>query len=265
MFESFRPFNERSKPDTMRSMVAAGGSVERDGHLLVADDDPAVLRATGTWLRRNGYRVTTVNGRDSVIEAIESDRFDLLVTDIHMPGNHELQLLVELRKIRPELPVVIMTGFPSVPSAIKALRLEAVDYLLKHVHPDALLETVAKGLDKSRTFNAIAEARAQALAIAEGLARLGGQDDQHTPPPAPTSGRAAGNVVDNLPPAERELLSNREAEVLEQLATGQRVADVARVLNISHHTVRSHLKSIFRKLNVDSQIELLGKLHCKPR
>jgi DNA-binding NarL/FixJ family response regulator len=221
--------------------------------LLVADDDEVLLEAAIDLLRKHGYSVTAVTGRDGVFEALETESYDVLISDVRMPGNDRLEMLHELRKTAPSLPVVLMTGYPSLPGAIDALRLQAVDYLRKPFEPDELLDAVAEGVKKTEFYHRIDTARRSARAWANSLEQVIG--DQSCRPQKAT---------DSLPDDERCRLSPREIDVVEQLARGHRVADVALVLSISPHTVRTHLKSIFRKLDVESQLGLMAKLRSVP-
>lgn len=114
--------------------------------ILVADDEPLFLRTTGQLLRKAGYEVVCVPDAPSALEALEKGSFNLVLSDLNMPGNLRLELLHAQRQQWPDTPLIVVTGVPSLPSAIESLRLGIADYLLKPVRFEDLLASVRRAL-----------------------------------------------------------------------------------------------------------------------
>jgi DNA-binding NarL/FixJ family response regulator len=261
----------------MAQMAANDMSEEAHrGHVLVADDDPSVLRSTSKLLASAGFAVRCVGTRDSAMLAVAEHSYDLLVADINMPGNADLGLLEQLREEQLMIPVLLITGRPSIATALRALKLSVIDYLVKPVEPAELLRAVERGIEKGRALQFLREAeratetwsqwvdQLRAVLSIPGSQRLnelaGSSALPQTSSTAESSLRGE-DVLQNLTATERDGLSRRERDVIKSFATTLSIPLVADELSISAHTVRSHLKSIFRKLDVDSQVVLLAKLH----
>ncbi len=114
--------------------------------ILVADDEPFYLKTTGELLRNEGYSVTCVADADAAIAALGQDAFDLILSDLNMPGNFKLELLHTSRSKHADIPLIVITGVPSLPTAIESVRLGITDYLLKPVKVDDLLASVRRAL-----------------------------------------------------------------------------------------------------------------------
>jgi len=98
--------------------------------ILVVDDEILILKSVTADLKRSGYDVDTVeNGKDALVMA-DKRTYDLLITDLSMEGMSGLELLAAVKEKFPNMPVIIITGYGELDSAIKALRLGAADYLL---------------------------------------------------------------------------------------------------------------------------------------
>ena len=121
--------------------------------ILVADDEPLFLKTTAALLRKAGFECTCAANGEAALEALARERFDLLLSDLNMPGNFKLELLREGRRQWPEIPMIIVTGAPSLPTAIESVRLGIADYLLKPVKYDDLLTSVRRALaHRAREF-----------------------------------------------------------------------------------------------------------------
>ena len=123
-----------------------------EGRVLLVDDDPGLLRTLQVLLEdEGGYTVVTAaSGEGALAEQRGSGPFDVVVTDVSMPGMGGMALLRELRQLRPELPVLMMTAFGSVASAVEAMKLGAYQYLTKPIEPDELLMQLERALGESR-------------------------------------------------------------------------------------------------------------------
>lgn len=114
--------------------------------ILVADDEPFYLKTTGELLRNEGYTVTCVADADAAIAALSQETFNLILSDLNMPGNFKLELLHTSRAKHADIPLIVITGVPSLPTAIESVRLGITDYLLKPVKVDDLLASVRRAL-----------------------------------------------------------------------------------------------------------------------
>jgi len=115
--------------------------------ILVVDDEQSMAQFLGIVLRKEGYQVSTAtNGRDA-LEKVKSDPFDVVITDIKMPGMDGIQLLQGLKKYDPSLPVVIMTAYASQQSAIDAVNLGAFQYLIKNAKNDEIKLVVRNAIE----------------------------------------------------------------------------------------------------------------------
>ncbi len=125
--------------------------------ILIADDEPLYLRTTGDLLRRAGYLCECVPDARAAILAMQQCTFDLVLSDLNMPGNLQLELLHQGRTEWPDVPLIVITGVPSLPSAIESLRLGIVDYLIKPVQYQDLLSSVSRALTGRRPGQVIAD------------------------------------------------------------------------------------------------------------
>lgn len=141
--------------------------------ILLVDDDHAFVRAMGAVLKARGFEVTpAANGMAGFAEFRKSS-FDLVVSDLDMPGIDGLQLLRAIREHDLDVPVIFVTGNASVDSAIEALRYGALNYLRKPVDATALVSAVQKAIQLGRVGrlrrDALGSDQAQALADNAGL------------------------------------------------------------------------------------------------
>lgn len=119
--------------------------------ILVVDDEPGMLEVCADILARLPQAEVTVESESARAAArLADERFDLLVTDIRMPGLGGIELLRIARERHPSVPVVMLTAFPSMESAVESLRLGATDYLVKPFDPEDLLKTVRRLLERQR-------------------------------------------------------------------------------------------------------------------
>src|SRR5512146_2305917 len=118
--------------------------------ILVADDEPGVRLTTQAILQDEGYDVETASGGLEAVEAIRQRHFDLVLTDLKMPGVDGLGVLAEVRKRSPLTVTVMMTGYGSVGSALEAVQLGAYEYLLKPIEVEDLKQAVRRSLERKR-------------------------------------------------------------------------------------------------------------------
>lgn len=110
------------------------------GHILIIDDEPAVRKTLARILQQAGFEVTTAESGEQGLAFLAGAEFDLVYLDLRMPGLPGLDALNLVHERYPSLPVVLFTAQPDVNSAVEALRRGAVDYLLKPLKPEAIIE-----------------------------------------------------------------------------------------------------------------------------
>jgi DNA-binding response OmpR family regulator len=124
--------------------------------ILIADDEETFLRSTADLLRREGYNVDCVPGAEAGVDRLRAEKYDLLISDIKMPGNPHLHFIELLPDIAPGMPAILVTGFPSQASAIQAIHLPVVAYMVKPVDFDELLANVRTAIGRSRLRSIVA-------------------------------------------------------------------------------------------------------------
>jgi DNA-binding NtrC family response regulator len=118
---------------------------------LVIDDEQIVLDSVSKILKDENYEVdVSLSGREGLNQAIQKE-YDIVLTDIRMPDIGGMRVLRDVKRSKPSLPVVIITGYASVKSAVQAMKLGAADYIEKPFTPDQLLKAVASVLDIAAT------------------------------------------------------------------------------------------------------------------
>jgi DNA-binding NtrC family response regulator len=127
--------------------------------VLVADDERAVRSALQVNLSKAGYDVTVVASAEEAVEALRAAAFDLLLTDVTMPGMSGMELLTHTRTHWPELRVVVMTGGGSVRDAVDAMKAGASDYVVKPVEREPLLILLERALRDRALARELAQLR----------------------------------------------------------------------------------------------------------
>lgn len=112
--------------------------------ILVVDDENQLRLTLALILKQDGYNVETASNAEEALHCLEEASFDLMFLDLNMPGMHGIDLLVEIHRHYPKLPVLILTAHATMDSAIKAVRLGARDYLIKPIDPPLILARVAE-------------------------------------------------------------------------------------------------------------------------
>ena len=115
--------------------------------ILVVDDEKGMCEFLHYLLEGEGYEVDVAHSGDQALAKVEGTAFDLILADIKMPGIDGLEMLRHIREADEETVVIVMTGYSSLESAIKAIKYDASDYLTKPFDdPDAVLAAVERGL-----------------------------------------------------------------------------------------------------------------------
>jgi DNA-binding NarL/FixJ family response regulator len=205
--------------------------------ILLVDDHPLTRAALSGLLSQHGFDVVgeAEDGQAAVVKATELTP-DLILLDLSMPGMDGLTALPRLREAAPSCEVVVLTASGTEENLLGAIRGGAAGYLLKSEPPERIvgfLRGVANG--EAALSGAVARRLLEQV-------RAGG-------------GRGSG-----VPDSIAAVLSARELEVLLLLDEHLATDEIAKRLFISEHTVRSHVKSLLRKLGVSSRREALEAL-----
>jgi DNA-binding NarL/FixJ family response regulator len=204
--------------------------------ILLVDDHPLTRDALATLLEQHGFNVVGQAGDG--IEAIDVARRllpDLVLLDLSMPELDGISALPRLREAAPDCEVVVLTASGTEENLLAAIRGGAAGYLLKTESPERIVEFLN--------------------GVADGEAALSGAVARRLLEQVRT-----GSVNEGVPDAIAAALSARELEVLLLLDDHLGTDEIAKRLFISEHTVRSHVKSLLRKLQVSSRREALDTL-----
>lgn len=164
-----------------------------DAYILVVDDEGAIRYSISKTLQRVGYQVQTAASGEEALEMIRQQPFDVVLTDIRMPGLTGVELLAEIKKEAPDAVVILLTGYASLETAIESLRLGAHDYLVKPSSSQDIRQSVAQGLERSRNMR---QRRALLKSIRENVEQLTGvPDDGNAITSSPSSSSAGTPVV----------------------------------------------------------------------
>ena len=197
--------------------------------VLVADDHTIVREGLKQILAKSGDLVVAgeaANGND-VLRMVREQEWDVLVTDMSMPGRNGLELIKLVKAARPKLPVLVLSMYGEEQFAVRAIRAGASGYLNKESASDQLVAAIRKIASAGMYVSG---------AVAEALLR---------------------NVRDGERKAPHEQLSDRELQVLQLIAAGRSVTQIAETLNLSPKTVSTHKARILEKMHMTNQAELI--------
>jgi two-component system invasion response regulator UvrY len=195
---------------------------------LIADDHSLIRKGLSTLLREEypGAEVSEVTDSAALISKAVEQKWDLIISDISMPGRSILETLRELKKILPTTPVLILSVHPEDQYVVRALKAGASGYLNKESHPEDLLKAVKQLLQGKKYISAQG---------AEKLAASFGDDPNKLP---------------------HEKLSEREFDVLKRIASGKTVSEIAAALSLSVNTISTYRSRILEKMNMQNNAEL---------
>jgi DNA-binding NarL/FixJ family response regulator len=204
--------------------------------ILIVDDHPLTRDALTSLLTQQGFEVVgdAASGEEAILAA-RSSQPDLVLLDLTMPGMDGLTALPRIREEAPECEVVVLTASDAEENLLGAIRAGASGYLLKTESPEQIA-TFLRG-------------------VVRGEAALSGGVAKRLLDRVRVGGR-----LDGIPEVITRTLSAREVEVLLLLDEHLGTDEIAQRLYISEHTVRSHVKSLLKKLGVSSRREALERL-----
>ena len=121
--------------------------------ILIVDDELIMRESLGGWLERDGYAIQTAPSGEDALEKLKETRFDILLVDIKMEGISGLDVLRHVKENDPDVAVVMITAYGSIPTAIEAMKNGAYDYMLKPFDPNelgVLIEKIIRYQDQAR-------------------------------------------------------------------------------------------------------------------
>ena len=116
------------------------------GKILVVDDEDIVRTSCSRTLSPEGYEIRLAKNGAEGLKMASEERFDLVLTDLKMPDMDGIEVLRIIKEQWPETAVIIVTGYQTVDTAVKAIKLGAYDYIEKPFTPDALISAVAEAM-----------------------------------------------------------------------------------------------------------------------
>ena len=136
--------------------------MEEPARILIADDEQTFLLSTADLFRSRGFAADVARSGAEAVELLNQHDYDLVVTDIRMPGNADLALVAHLERTKPGMPVILVTGYPSLTTAVSAIRLPVVAYLVKPLDFEDLIGHANRALSDRQAVRALTAARQRA-------------------------------------------------------------------------------------------------------
>ena len=196
--------------------------------ILIADDHELLRRGLKQILAEAFPDMVVGEATDArqTLQAAAKRAWDMVLLDINMPGRSGIEVLQDLKKLYPRVPVVVLTAFPERDYAVRAFKLGAAGYVSKQSASTELIAAVRKALAGGRYITP---------SLAEAL---------------------AATVAGETSAVPHEMLSNRELQVLRQVALGKPLKQIAAELSLSEKTVGTYRVRISRKLGLATNVDL---------
>lgn len=197
-------------------------------NILIVDDHAIVCRGLKQIVVENFDGALIEEARDApeALEQVRSRRWDLVILDITLPSKSGLEVLKEIKRERPKLPVLVLSVYPEDLFGFRILKAGGAGYITKESAPDELVKAIRKVLAGGKYVSA---------SLAEKLVIHLGTDTEKLP---------------------YERLSDREFEILCLIASGKTVSEIARQLSLSVKTVSTHRTRILEKMQMRTSAEL---------
>ncbi len=197
--------------------------------ILVVDDHPVVRQGIMRIIEETSDMKVTGEAEDGIValKKIKEEAFDLVLLDISMPGRDGLEIIREMKNLRPDLPVLILTMHPEKYYGLRMLQAGASGYLTKQNAPFDLIEAIRKVTQGGKY-------------ISNALANL----------------LVSSKSTDSGKPAH-EKLSDREYQIMYMIAAGEKIKNIAEELCISVKTIHVHRRHILEKMGMASDAEII--------
>jgi len=199
--------------------------MERNIRIVIIEDDEIIREGYGMLIGQvEGYSVVrSYSSFDEAIKTITDDSPDVILLDIELPGTNGIEAIPKLKKVLPNTHILILTVYESEKQIFEALANGASGYLTKNTPASKIIESIKE-------------------------VREGG---------GPMSVNIARMVIKSFQRNQESPLSKRETQILEQIADGKSRSQIAKELFIDLETVRSHIKNIYLKLDVNSRADAI--------
>ncbi len=200
----------------------------------IVEDDPGVRASLARLFNetREFQCISSYASAEAALAHLPTEKPDVILMDINLPGRSGIECVRRLKEQDPSALVVMLTVYEDTEQVFRALQAGATGYLLKRTPPKQLLEAVREVLEGGAPITShIARKVVEAF---------------HTPPP----GKTAGETVE---------LSQRESEVLDLLAKGFLIKEIADKLSVGFGTVRTYVRRVYEKLHVQSRSQAIAK------
>jgi DNA-binding NarL/FixJ family response regulator len=196
--------------------------------LLIIDDHAIVRRGLAEIFADEfpDLKVSEADNSRAALEFITAQEWDIILLDINIPGRSGLEILSEIKRLRPQTPVLIVSAYREEEFAIRALKLGASGYLNKNSASDEILVAAKKAMAGGKYVTA---------GLAEKLASTLGGDLQRAP---------------------HESLSGRELQVLQMIARGKTIKEIAAELSLSEKTVGTYRSRVSTKMGLATNVDL---------
>ena len=192
--------------------------------ILIVDDEESIRVSLEAMLKKK-YYVNTAKNSLTALKMLQNDHYDLTLSDIKMDDMNGIALLKKVKENFPKTPVLLMTGYSSLNTAIEALRLGASDYLIKPCSKKEVFASVARCLKNNTT----------------------GNDEELTE-------ELVQNFQEKLNALpEQKSLTKRELEVFSNLLSGMSDKDMSEKMAVSLPTIKFHLQNIYKKSGVNGR------------
>ena len=145
--------------------------------ILVADDEETFRESTCRLLRREGYDCDSAGDTEEAVAKLRRRPFDLLIADIRMPRNQEMRLVREAQRLAQGMPVILVTGYPSLDTAIRSIGMPVTAYLTKPVDFPDLLSHVRPSVERSQRHRTLSRVRERLRQCLEDLEQVGHESE----------------------------------------------------------------------------------------
>lgn len=199
--------------------------------ILIVDDHPIVRKGLIMLLEEDPEKrfsnIEEAGNRKEMLDMIRINNFDVILLDISIPGRNGLELLSEIKKIKPSLPVLMLSIYPEEQYAARSIKMGASGYLNKASQPGELINAIIK-VSKGGRY------------ISPSLAEL-----------------LAHSYIEDEDRPLHEKLSVREQEVVVKLASGMPLSEIARELSLSPKTISTYRERILTKLQLKTTSDII--------
>ena len=194
----------------------------------MADDHELVRRGLRQLLAESLPKAEIAEASDArqTLDSARKQEYDIVLLDINLPDRNGIEVLQDLKQLKPQLPVVMLTAFPEKDYAVRAFKLGAAGYVSKQSAASELITAIGKVLAGGRYITST---------LAEAL---------------------ASTVAGESPAEPHEALSNRELQVLRKVAQGKPLKEIAAELSLSEKTVGTYRMRISQKLGLSTNVEI---------